>query len=144
MVGFILTLIFTICCPIISFFLVTKFGKNWNKYIANLVFVTIIIGFYLYVFIEKLTSVGPDDWNFQNVLPLANMSPFLFTTSILFLIPSKKLKEIIGPVFCLLIVGMYFSPIGTCVFNILRHYTFHFFNLADAISHITIVIFPFI
>jgi hypothetical protein len=84
------------------------------------------------------SDVGFDDWNFRNVLPTANVSPFMFSiTPIALLLPEKARKHLLL-LFSLLSVGMLLSAAVNCIYNTVIGYRFHFHFALDYISHVAL------
>lgn len=130
---YILSLIFLLVfyiCIIINM----KYMKNTKLF--NFIFSTVVFVCYLCVVIRVYCSVGFDDWNFQNTLPVANVSPFMFTlVGILYLFPVKMRKHLYLLI-SLLSVGMLFSSILGCIYNASIHYKFHLHFLSDYVAHV--------
>lgn len=105
-------------------------GGKWNLLFTAAVFVPyVVLCFVIY------SDVGFYDWNFQNVLPVANVSPFMFTlTGILTLLPNKSKKPVYGLI-SLLSVGMMISTVVNCVYNAMIHYKFHWHFVLDYVAH---------
>ena len=100
-----------------------KHMKNTKRF--NYIFSTVILLCYLFTVIRTYLSVGLHDWNFLNTLPVANVSPFMFTlVGLIYLIPLNGRKHLYLLI-SLLSVGMLFSPILGCVYNASIHYKFH-------------------
>ena len=95
-----------------------------------------VFALYLCVAYRAYKSVGFYDWNFQNTLPTANVSPFMFSLMPLSWILSGKAKEYFYRLITLLSFGMLCSAILSCGFNAARNYAFHFSFLADYLAHI--------
>ena len=97
-----------------------------NKKITNLIFVLIISTCYIFNAILIYLDVGFYDWNFQNVLPVANVSPFMFTIlPFIFLLP-RKIRPYLLTLISILSIGMFLSTVFSCVMNFARDYMFHF------------------
>lgn len=60
---------------------VIAFGMKHMKRtrLWNIAFTLSVFALYMTVVITVYKSVGFYDWNFQNTLPVANVSPFMFT-----------------------------------------------------------------
>ena len=117
---------------VIVLFLMKRFK---NQTITNLVFVLIIDICYLTVVIVALIKNGPNDWNFQNTLPTANISPFMFTVAPLFFVFPKTVKKYFALLISLLAVGMILSPSISCIHWLIVGYKFHVSFLFDYIAH---------
>ena len=86
-------------------------------------------------------DVGFYDWNFQNTLPVANVSPFMFALTALLLFFPKKVKKHLYLLISLLTVGMFFSSIVGCLYNASINYKFHFHFMLDYMAHIFLSLF---
>ena len=107
-----------------------------NTRLYNYIFSIPVIACYLHVVIKVYCSVGFNDWNFQNTLPVANVSPFMFTlVGIIFLIP-LKIRKHLYLLISLLSVGMLLSALLGCVYNASINYRFHLHFLSDYFAHI--------
>ena len=107
-----------------------------NTKFWNCVFSVSIFGSYLCVVFRVYFSVGFYDWNFQNTLPVANVSPFMFTAIAFMHLLPHKVKKHFNLLISLLSVGMLISPILGCVYNAVINYKFHVHFLLDYIAHI--------
>ena len=63
---------------IVSVIICSIMHKLKNINLCNIVFAITIFGFYLATVLYVYFDVGFYDWNFQNLLPTANVSPFMF------------------------------------------------------------------
>ena len=106
--------------------------------ITNFVFFFVTYACYLASVLIIFLDVGANDWNFLNTLPVANISPFLFFCAPLFYILPKKVKGYFVTLISLLSVGMLFSVVLNCCFNIFRNYAFHPHFLLDYFAHISL------
>lgn len=86
--------------------------------------------------IERYFSVGPNDWNFINSLPTANVSPFMFTFSAIALFLPKKIRGYVFSLISLLSFGMLMACELSIITYIIRNYTFHYFIFLDFVIHI--------
>ena len=108
--------------------------KNTRAF--NFIFSSIVFVCYLYVVVRTYYSVGFYDWNFQNTLPVANVSPFMFTlVGIIYLFP-KGIRKHIYLLISLLSVGMLLSSVLGCIYNASINYRFHLHFLADYLAHV--------
>lgn len=80
--------------------------------------------------------MGFNDWNFQNTLPTANVSPFMFFTLPLYYFLPKKIKKYYLLLISLLSLGMLFSVILACIQRIAINYRFIPHFLLDYVSHL--------
>lgn len=104
--------------------------KKWNGLFTAAVFVPyVFLGMVIYL------DVGFYDWNFQNVLPVANVSPFMFTLTFVSLFLPTKIRKIVYGLISLLSVGMIFSTVVNCVYNAQIHYKFHWHFVLDYVAH---------
>ena len=113
-----------------------KYMKNVKLW--NIIFACIVYACYLTVVIVVYSDVGFYDWNFQNTLPVANVSPFMFSLMPLVLLLPKKIQKYLFALISLLVVGMLFSAVVNCIYNTIISYKFHFHFLLDYIAHIVL------
>ena len=104
----------------------------------NLIFTVSIFAFYLFVVLKVYSSVGFNDWNFKNTLPVANVSPFMFTLTLVLHLFPLKIKKHIYLLISLLSVGMLLSALLGCVYNASINYRFHLHFLSDYMAHVFI------
>ena len=90
----------------------------------------------LFVIVYWLVKVGPNDWNFKNVLPIANVSPFMFTIVILVMFLPTKSRKYFNTLISLLSFAMLIASSINLLFNSLRNYNFYFIFLLDSINHV--------
>jgi hypothetical protein len=84
------------------------------------------------------TDTDLNRWNFLNTLPVANVSPFMFSIMPILLILPKRIKEHIYLLISMLTVGMFLSTVLGCVGNAIRNYKFHFHFALDYLSHFSL------
>ena len=116
-----------------AIFFLMKHMKNtkiWNIVFASLIFIC-----YATLSITVYRDVGANDWNFQNTLPTANISPFMFSIVPIVLILPKKIKKYFLTLISLLFIGMLLSTVYNCIYNTVINYKFHFHFLLDYIAH---------
>ena len=107
-----------------------------NKTLWNYIFSIAVALCYLYVVARVYGSVGFNDWNFQNTLPVANVSPFMFTlVCFIHLIPLKVRKHLYLLI-SLLSLGMLLSSVLGCIYNAYINYKFHLHFLSDYFAHV--------
>lgn len=83
-----LTLVLFVVLYFLIIFLMKKFT---NKKLTNFIFISIIFCCYIALVVKVCFDVGFKDWNFQNTLPTANVSPFMFFTVVLYyVLPNNK------------------------------------------------------
>ena len=107
-----------------------------NKKITNGVFSVLIFALYVAVVIRVYISVGFNDWNFKNTLPVANVSPFMFTAVVVMHLLPRKIKKHCYLLICLLSVGMVLSAVFSCLYNAVINYSFHWHFLCDYLAHV--------
>ena len=73
-------------------------------------------------------------------MPYANVSPFMFTVSPLFLLLPKNVRKYCLNLISLLSIGMILSPLVSIVHNIVINYKFHASFLLDYVPHILLSI----
>lgn len=108
-----------------------KATKLWN-----VIFTCSIFAFYMFVMVSVYLSVGFNDWNFQNTLPTANVSPFMFTLVVVMNLFPQKIKKYIHLLVTLLSMGMFLAAIFGCVYNASIHYKFHIHFICDYMAHV--------
>ena len=130
---YILTLIFFIVFYIaaIRCFDFMKKTKLWN-----FAFTVTIVTLYLALVLTVFFDVGLYDWNFTNTLPIANVSPFMFSAISLFYLCPKKKRSHLYLLVSLLSVGMFLSTAFGCIYNASINYKFHLHFLYDYVAHI--------
>jgi hypothetical protein len=121
-------------------------GIYFMKYIRNFRLFNVLFGClvyipYLWLSCIVYNDVGFYDWNFQNTLPTANVSPFMFSSVPLLLILPPKAKKAVYLLISLLSVGMFGSAALGCIGNAAINYKFHFHFLLDYISHFALSLF---
>ena len=112
-----------------------------NPKVANPIFVALVLIPYLMLSLTVYLDVGVYDWNFQNTLPVANVSPFMFTCIPLALILPKSVKKHFLLLISLLSVGMLLSSVFGCIYNAAIDYKFHIHFTYDYVSHFTLSLF---
>ena len=117
-----------------------KYIRNHKAF--NLIFPLAVFALYLWlcIFVYK-TDTDPDRWNFLNTLPVANVSPFMFSIMPLLLILPKKAREPLYLLISMLAVGMLLSAVFSCLGNAVRNYRFHPHFLLDYTAHILLAAF---
>lgn len=120
----------------ISVIFAMKYMKNTKLF--NGLFVCIVAVCYLLVMLTVYLDVGFADWNFQNTLPTANVSPLMFCLTIFVLFLPKKARRYCLLLVSLLSVGMLASTIFGCIYNASIGYKFHFHFLLDYIAHVAL------
>ena len=125
---------------LIVFYISTIYCMKYMKStrLWNLIFTVSIFAFYLFVVLKVYSSVGFDDWNFKNTLPVANVSPFMFTLTVVLHIFPLRIKKHIYLLISLLSVGMLLSALLGCVYNASINYRFHLHFLSDYMAHVMI------
>lgn len=107
-----------------------------NTKLFNLIFITLVYIPYVCscIYIYK-TDSDPSRWNFLNTLPVANISPFMFSILPILLILPKKIREHVYLLISMMAVGMFFATVFGCIGNAARCYKFHFHFMLDYLSH---------
>ena len=106
-----LTYVISLIC-LLAFYVcvIANMKRMKNTKLFNCVFSIAIFSCYLYVVIKVYSSVGFYEWNFQNTLPVANVSPFMFTlVGIIHFLPSR-IKKRLYLLISLLSVGVVYAP----------------------------------
>ena len=109
-----------------------------NKKMDNAVFIAVSFVCYVALAVKIYLDVGFNDWNFQNVLPTANVSPFMFFTLIIYVFLPEKPKKAWSGLISLLSLGLLLSPVLACISRAVIHYKFHFSFLLDYIAHVSL------
>ena len=120
----------------VSIIFCMKFMKNIKLW--NFIFFAIIYLSYLALVLKIYFDVGFYDWNFQNTLPVANVSPFMFATLPVFYILPKKIKKYHMSLISLLSVGMLLANAFNCIYFASINYAFHYHFLFDYLAHLTL------
>ncbi len=136
--GYIISLIALLAAYIALIFVMPKFR---HVKVVNAVLLAIPLACYLFSLIHIYRSVGFSDWNFQNALPFANVSPFMFGSLAVYPFLPRKAKQYWALLIALLSVGMFFSAVLGCVSRAAIHYKFHFSFLLDYIAHMSLSLF---
>lgn len=127
-------------CILILFYIGVVYAMKYMKNVKvwNIVFTLVTFIAYITVVIVVYLDVGFRDWNFQNTLPVANVSPFMFASLPFSFVLPKKIRKYYFLLVSLLIVGMFFSAVFNCVYNTVISYKFHFHFLLDYIAHVVL------
>ena len=110
--------------------------KNTNLF--NLLFCLVALISYLSLVLIVYLDVGFYNWNFQNTLPTANISPFMFSTIPIYFILPKKIKKYYLGLISLLSLGMLVAAMLGCIYNFSINYLFHPHFLLDYLAHISL------
>lgn len=119
-------------------------GIFFSKYIAshqkiiNPIFALLIFASYLYLAVYMYRDVGPNDWNFHNTLPTANVSPFMFCLCPIILTMPKKIRDYLFTLVALLSFGMLIAGLGGALGYVARNYKFHWHITMDCVAHVLI------
>ena len=117
-------------------------GVLLSKYLAkyrnvvNILFVIAIFASYFYVVRYMYYDVGPEDWNFKNTLPTANVSPFMFCLTPIILVMPKAIRKYLMTLVVLLSLGMVVAGLGGALGFVARNYKFHWHITMDCFAHI--------
>ena len=106
-----------------------------NKTLTNIIFASLVFIPYIIFVLIVYFDVGFNDWNFQNTLLFANISPFMFSMIPIILLMPIKLKKHFLLLISLLCVGMFLSSTLACLGHFTNHSKFHHHFLLDYISH---------
>ena len=108
---------------------------------ADLCFAAFVHLAYLLGAVLILLDVGFHDWNFQNALPTANISPLTFFTLPLMLLLRGRARTAYLTMISLLSFGMVAAGMLTLIGNALRDYALHFTILLDSVNHAVLSLF---
>ncbi len=109
-----------------------------HKNLVNVIFAIVIFASYFYVVRYMYFDVGPDDWNFKNTLPTANVSPFMFCLTPIILIMPKAIRKYLMTLVALLSLGMVVAGLVGALGFLARDYKFHWHITMDCFAHILI------
>ena len=112
-----------------------------NTTLTNAIFVLAVVIPYIALVVTVYRDAGFYDWNFQNVLPVANVSPFMFTCVPLALLLPKRVRKHFLLLISLLSVGMLLSGVFGCIYNAARNYKFHLHFTYDYAAHFALSLF---
>ena len=112
-----------------------------NTTLTNAIFVLAVVIPYIALVVTIYRDTGFYDWNFQNVLPGANVSPFMFTCVPLALLLPKRVRKHFLLLISLLSVGMLLSGVFGCIYNAARNYKFHLHFTYDYAAHFALSLF---
>ena len=112
-----------------------------NTALTNAILMAAVLIPYVALSVTIYRDVGFYDWNFQNTLPVANASPFMFTCVPLALILPKRIREHFLLLISLLSVGMLLSGTFGCIYNAVRNYKFHIHFTYDYMAHFALSLF---
>ena len=131
-----LYIISALCMTAFYIGVILSMGRMRSTKLWNGVFAASIFMFYLNVVISIYLDAGLYDWNFQNTLPAANVSPFMFVlTPLLCLLPSA-IKKHLRFLITLLSVGMFLAAVVGCAYNAAIGYKFHPHFICDYMAHV--------
>ena len=136
--GYIITLILLLVSYAAGIYFM-KYARNFKLF--NILFIAAVFIPYVSLLYIVYSDVGFYDWNFQNTLPVANVSPFMFSTMLLLLVWPKKIREQHFLLISLLSVGMLLSGVLSCVYNAVIDYKFHFHFVLDYFAHFVLSLF---
>lgn len=134
-----MSLVLFIVFYILSIVIFSKYNKKSR--LVNYAFIITIFLLYLFCVISIYMDVGFYDWNFQNVLPTANVSPFMYTLLFISILLPENIKHYIFTLVGLLSFPMLCAGLISCVAYIIRDYAFHLTIFVDGFIHVLISIF---
>ena len=115
---------------------VKNMGRIGCHRLVNIIASLSVYLMYLSLVYVVYSDVGFYDWNFQNTLPMANVSPFMFSVMPLTWIWPKGAKKYLYLLISLLSVGMLFSAISSSLYNAIIGYKFHWHFMLDYVAHL--------
>ena len=115
---------------------VKNMGRIGCHRLVNIIASLSVYLMYLSLVYVVYSDVGFYDWNFQNTLPVANVSPFMFSVMPLTWILPKGAKKYLYLLISLLSVGMLFSAISSSLYNAIIGYKFHWHFMLDYVAHL--------
>lgn len=141
MIFDIITAVIVLATLVAGIIFIFKKQNSLKPIVVEIIATIFIILPYVAIIIYQYKHCGPDDWNFKNTLPLANMSPLMFTLSLVALLPIKKIKNVIHPLYCLLYVGMVGSALASCIFFAVNASHCNFYVAMNSVSHVAIALY---
>jgi hypothetical protein len=128
------------------YLLIYLLGIIGIKYINKNKFINIICPCLVFVFsvtnsINYFILQGVNGWDFQNTLPVANVSPFMFFSGIIIMLLPNLIKKYGNTLISLLSLGMFIAGIEVLVFNAVRDYTYYWNFVMDAFNHLLFSLF---
>lgn len=115
---------------------VKNMGRIGCHRLVNMIASLSVYVMYLSLVYVVYSDVGFYDWNFQNTLPMANVSPFMFSVMPLTWILPKGARKYLYLLISLLSVGMLFSAISSSLYNAIIGYKFHWHFMLDYVAHL--------
>ena len=136
--GYIIAL-FLMCALYALCVYLMKYMQKTRLY--NLLFMAGVYIPYAALCIYLYFDVGLYDWNFQNTLPVANVSPFMFSLMPILLFLPQCIKKHLQLLVSLLTVGMFMSTVVNCFYFASIGYAFHPHFLLDYVAHFSLSLF---
>ena len=124
------------CFAAFYVFWIRNMGRIRCHRLVNIIASLSVYVMYLSLMYVIYSDVGFYDWNFQNTLPMANVSPFMFSIMPLTWILPKGAKKYLYLLISLLSVGMLFSAISSSLYNAVIGYKFHWHFMLDYLAHL--------
>lgn len=125
-----------VCFVGLYIFAIPVMGRVKRHLLVDILASLSIYLMYLILVLRFYIVDGIHDWNFQNTLPVANVSPFMFSMiPLLWLLP-KGAKKYFCLLTSLLSVGMLLAALSTCVYNGVIGYKFHWYFITDCLAHV--------
>ena len=124
------------CFVAFYIFWVKNMGRIRCHRLVNMIASLSVYLMYLSLMYVVYSDIGFYDWNFQNTLPVANVSPFMFSIMPLTWILPKVAKKYLYLLISLLSVGMLFSAISSSLYNAVIGYKFHWHFMLDYLAHL--------
>ena len=134
---YILALVIFVLCSILMYFCLPKFK---SIKVTNIVFVLLIVIPYYIELMYTYLRVGAKDWNFLNMLPIANVSPFMFAVIPLFFLFPTRIRKYLLLIIPLISVGMIMSPVLSCIYFASINYKFHISFCLGYLSHFAVAL----
>ena len=139
MVGYLVAFAILLAAYAVGLFLLLRLRAPLRH--ADLCFAAFVHLAYLLGAVLILLDVGFHDWNFQNALPTANISPLAFFTLPLMLLLRGRARTAYLTMISLLSFGMVAAGMLTLIGNALRDYALHFTILLDSVNHAVLSLF---
>ena len=132
---YIVCLIVLIAVYILAITFMDRCKRPW---LMNSILIGVCLSCYVALALIIYEDVGFWDWNFQNALPTANVSPFMFFSLIIYVLLPKKIRKYHSVLIALLSAGMFGAVVLGCVSRAAIRYKFHIQFLLDYLSHLSL------
>lgn len=142
MIANIIDLSFTILIYTIGIIHLFKYYKKLDTKLSNIIFSFII--FIPYIVLLYFAYKMSKQYNinaFVYSLPISNISPLMFTLTIVALIDIKILKKSIYNLYAYLIIGMGLAALLSDIGSLVQGIPYNIYRTMDSISHVSMSLF---